>query len=318
MVIVAAIGLAAVGALRPWWTPAVLVAIAGSYLYLRYDFLRTHGDTILSFHPFKNVQGDSPPNEGVLGRVFTGYDARGLSLVIWVLALVGVVRLKRAGAGAAVLLGLMIAPFTIAFGVEYGGETIYRVYFFSLPWAALLASFALVPRSAWSALAALRVGLVLTLLTAMFLQAYFGLEEINRIRPGEVAASVYFNNHAQPRSVLVLAAPDFPERSTGAYARYVVTSGAFDPQLITSKEFGHRMLGPADVPAIADMVTAYKPKDGRGYLAISTGMKIYAHVFKLAPDGTLDSLDRALAHSPRWRVFYRNSDAVIYELLPPT
>jgi hypothetical protein len=318
MVIVAAIGLAMVGALRPWWTPVVLLAIALTYLYLRYGFLQSHGDTILSFHPFRNVQGDSPPNEGVAGRVVTGYVARSLSLAIWVLALVGVIRLKRMGAGAAVLLGLMVAPFTIAFGVEYGGETIYRVFLFSLPWAALLVAFALVPRSGWSVFATARVALVLAVLTAGFLQAYFGLEEINEVAPGEVAASMYFNEHAQPKSVLVLAAPDFPERSTGAYTRYVVTSGAFDPQVIVSKQFGHRMLGPADVPAIADMVTAYKPKGGHGYLAISRGMKVYTHVFKLAPDGTLDSLDHALAHSTRWRVFYRNRDAVIYELVPET
>jgi hypothetical protein len=44
-------------------------------------------------------------------------------------------------------------------------------------------------------------------------------------------------------------------------------------------------------------------------------MKIYSHVFKLLPDGSLDSLDNALAASPQWRVFFRNQDAVIYEFV---
>ena len=46
-------------------------------------------------------------------------------------------------------------------------------------------------------------------------------------------------------------------------------------------------------------------------------MKVDSHVFKLLPDGSLDSLSRALAASPDWRVFYRNRDVVIYQLLRP-
>jgi hypothetical protein len=146
----------------------------------------------------------------------------------------------------------------------------------------------------------------------LFLQAYFGLTEVNQVRPTEVAASHYFNERASAGSVLVLAAPNFPERSTGTYGDFVITSGAFDPQLLHDPKLEHRMLGAADLPEIEAIVKSYAP---HGYLAITTGMKIYSHVFKLLPDGSLDSLDQALAASPRWSVFYRNQDAVIYEFI---
>jgi len=44
-------------------------------------------------------------------------------------------------------------------------------------------------------------------------------------------------------------------------------------------------------------------------------MKVYAHLYDLLPDGSLDNLDHALAASKRWKLFYRNADAVIYELV---
>ncbi len=48
----------------------------------------------------------------------------------------------------------------------------------------------------------------------------------------------------------------------------------------------------------------------QGYVAITTGMKIYSHVFELLLDGSLSGLDNALAASDHWRVFFRNQDAV--------
>ena len=62
MVIVAAGVLAVPGLLRPRWIVAVLVVIAGSYLITRYGFLKTHGDLILSFSPFKNAETPMPPS----------------------------------------------------------------------------------------------------------------------------------------------------------------------------------------------------------------------------------------------------------------
>jgi uncharacterized RDD family membrane protein YckC len=312
MVIAASGMLMLVRALRPRWIVLGFAAITGAYLLLRFDFLRTHGDLILSLNPFQNAQNpDATPNDGVFGRVLTAYSARALSLVVWLLALAGAFRRIRAGWSVAVPMALIGSAFLIIFGLEYGGEAIYRVYLFSLPWAALLAAFALAPRQGWTKLASVRAGVLLVVMFGLFAQAYFGLTEVNLIRPAEVAASHYFNEHARPGSVLVLAAPNFPERSTGAYADFVVTSGAFDPQLVRDPHFKNRFFDAGALPEIAVIVRSFSP---HGYVAITTGMKVYAHVFKLLPDGSLDSLDRALASSNQWTLFFRNQDAVIYEL----
>jgi hypothetical protein len=316
MVIVAAGVLAVPGLLRPRWIVGVLVVIAGSYLITRYGFLKTHGDLILSFNPFKNAENpDAALDQGVLGKVLTGYAARILSALLWLLALVGAFRRSRSGNSVLVPLGLFFAPFLIIFGQEYGGEAIYRVFLFSLPWAACLAAVALAASARWTWWASTRTGIALALMTLLFLQAYFGLAEINVVRPSEVAASNYFYSHARQGSVLILAAPNYPERGSAIYDHFVVTSGAYDPKLIPNPEFTHRMLGAGDLDAIESVLRSYAP---HGYFAITTGMKVYAHVYELLPDGSLDNLDHALASSKRWKLFYRNSDTVIYELVATT
>jgi hypothetical protein len=313
MVIVAAGVLAVPGLLRPRWMIAVLVLIAGSYLVSRYGFLKTHGDLILSFNPFKNTTNpDASTDQGVLGKIATGYAARILSAFVWLLALVGAFRRSRSGNSVLVPLGLFFAPFLIIFGQEYGGEAIYRVFLFSLPWAAGLAAVALAAAGRWTWWATARTGIALGVITLLFLQAYFGLAEINVVRPSEVAASNYFYSHARAGSVLILAAPNYPERGSAIYDHFVVTSGAYDPKLIPNPEFTHRMLGAADLPGIESVLRSYAP---HGYFAITTGMKVYAHVYDWLPDGSLDNLDLALASSKRWKLFYRNGDAVIYELV---
>jgi len=315
MVIVAAGVLAVPGLLRPRWIVAVMVLIAGAYLVTRLQFLQTHEDLLISFNPFKNVENpEASPGDGVLGRQLTAVAARTLSGIVWGLALVGAIRRSRAGMSVLVPVGLFFAPFLIIFGQEYGGEAIYRVFLFSLPWAAALAAVALAPAVRWTWFAGARIGIALSLMTLLLLQAYFGLAEINFVRPSEFTASEYFYAHARPGSVLILAAPNYPERGSAYYDRFVVTSGAFDPKLIPDKAFLHRILGADDLPAIEGLIKVYSP---HGYFAITTGMKIYCHVFELLPDGSLDHLDQALSASKRWKVFYRNEDAVIYELAAP-
>ena len=74
----------------------------------------------------------------------------------------------------------------------------------------------------------------------------------------------------------------------------------------------NRRLGPADVPAVVASIRHYAP---RGYVVFSTTQTEYAHVYQLVPDGALDNLERAVADSPHFRLFYGNKDARIYQLV---
>jgi hypothetical protein len=75
------------------------------------------------------------------------------------------------------------------------------------------------------------------------------------------------------------------------------------------------MLGAGDLADLESLARQYQNGSQPIYLVISSGMKVYCHVFGALPDRSLDSLDTALASSLDWRLFYRNDDAVVYELV---
>jgi hypothetical protein len=163
------------------------------------------------------------------------------------------------------------------------------------------------------------LGAVLAALVALFLPSHFGLAEVDQIKPQEVAASRYIYENGRQGGILLLAAPNFPMRASADYDRFRIRNGPYDPNLMDSPQLRNRLLGEDDLPAIEATARYYENSGKPVYLVISSGMKAYCHLFTLLPDGSLDSLDRALATSERWRVFYRNDDAVVYELLdqPP-
>jgi len=318
MVLIGVAGVTAVDVVRPRWLLVGFTAMAIGYLMTRLSFLtHNYGDVFVVFNPFHNAHNQSVGwNQGLPGRLFGAYAARSLSLGIWGLALFGAIRRLWHGSPTIVPSLLATAPAALVLVQDYGGEAIYRVFLFSLPWAAFLAAAAVAPDPPWSIWDSLRVGAVLIGVVALFLPSYFGLDEINQVRPTEIAASVYYYDHGVRDSVLVLAAPSFPTRASGNYDRGRLIRGA-DPNLTNLPAFQGRMLTSADLPKIEALVRNVAGSSGTGYLVISAGMKVYCHVYSVLPDGSLASLDQALATSSNWRVFYRNPDAAIYQLVTP-
>jgi hypothetical protein len=152
-------------------------------------------------------------------------------------------------------------------------------------------------------------------LLGLFLPAYFGMAATNEVRPGEVAASQYFYDHAPPRSVLMIASPQFPVRLAGNYDQFRLTIGEGDPSLLTVKpSLRHKLLGDRQVPGIAQAMRDYAGGQPV-YLAVSRNGKVTSEVLHLLPRGSLDELERALSRSRRFRVWYRNPDTTIFQLV---
>jgi hypothetical protein len=135
------------------------------------------------------------------------------------------------------------------------------------------------------------------------------------VRPGEVAASQYFYDHAPPRSVLMIASPQFPVRLAANYDQFRLTIGEGDPSLLTVKpSLRHKMLGDRHVPVIAQAMRDYAGGQPV-YLVVSRNGKVTSQILDLLPPGSLDELERALSRSRRFRIWYRNPDTTIFELV---
>jgi hypothetical protein len=315
------------GVVRPRWMVAGLTAVMIGYLVPHLPYLHRTGNLsgsplnprdVLSAlgNPFDNLKssgfGGGTPRPG---RALTALGAPALILAMWGLGLIGAFRRLRAGRPVRAMLLLAVAPALLAFGQNYGGEAIFRIYLFSLPWIAVLAASALAPRAVrWGRLSGAAVVVVLTGAAVLFMAAFYGSVELYRVRPGAVAAAVYFYGHAQPGSVLGVGAPDSPARLAGNYDDFL--RGSTPPPLTSLDAFRGRRLGVGDLPALADLYRGSAVgTPGDVFLVLTADQDVYAHVLGLLPKGSIAGLDRALAASPDWRVFYRNRDAVIYQFV---
>lgn len=312
--------LALAGQLRPRWVVAGLGAMAIGYLLAHWAYLDRTQDLFGSLgNPFDNVHDKRPDGSVVMtGRRVTALAAPALLACLWTLAMLGLVRRLRAGRPTLVLALLAFSPTLVALGQSYGGEAVFRIYLFSLPWVAVLGGSALeirqLRRPIWPAI---KIGMVLAGAVAMFMSAFFGSAELYTVRAGEVQASQYFYDRAEPGAVLTLVAPNFPARVGGRYDEF--GSGGDNPaDLVTSAPgVKHKMLGPAELPAIELFVKDNAGRQrGNRYLVLSHGQQVFAEVLGLLPRGALSTLDTSLEQSPDWSVFYRNSDAVIYRFAP--
>jgi hypothetical protein len=309
------------GVVRPRLLVVLFTAMALGYLLPRLDFIqRYYGLLGSAGEPLQNVRTAAVGLNGLAGepgRVLCAHAARLLSLTIWGLGLIGVVRRLRAGYKNLGIAALAVAPAFIALAETYGGEAIYRVYLFSLPWFAMLVAFALRPgEDDWSRMRTVpRLLLPLALVLALFVPAYFGMAATNEVRPGEVAASQYFYDHAPPHSLLMIASPQFPVRLAGNYEQFQLTIGEADPSLLTVKpSLRHKMLGDRHVPVIAQAMRDYAGGEP-AFLAVTRNAKVTSQILDMLPRGSLDELERALSRSRRFRIWYRNADTTIFQLV---
>lgn len=249
----------------------------------------------------------------------TARAAHAITVIVWGLSVVGVVRRYRAGRPVLALAALAYAPVVTFFMTNYGGEAAYRVYFFSIPWIALLVASAVSPdEHAPGRRGILAVGVTMVVLVGLLVPAYFGDDEVYQITPGEVAAAQYFYNTAPDGSVLMLSAPNFPSRVGGRYDRYLALKSEVDPNLLQYPQLGdNQVLGKQSIPALDEIVQTFiRAKPRSVYVVFAASGTASAYAYNLARPGSLQRLQAAVASAPEWRTVFTDSDTTIYRYVP--
>ncbi|WP_261574397.1 hypothetical protein [Frankia gtarii] len=334
LIVVSVVVLVASGLVRPWLLVALMTVLAVAFLIPNLSYITSHFGVASSPDPLQNLRRVDPYGATPLpGKALHARAGTALSMLVWLLAAAAVVRGRmRRRPGVGVLGPLFISPAILVFGQDYGGEAIFRVYLFSLPWAALAIASGMVrgeprpvpagagTRSARPAVPARpgvpvvrarRVGVVALACTGAFLPAFFGQEELNYMPAGTVAASDYFYGHALSGSVLMCAAPNFPRSYGPNYDEFIHMKNGDEPNMLLNPDLRGRDLGPADVSTVVSEIRKYST---RGYLAFADSGDAYVRTFQLAPPGALGRLEAAVARSPSFRLWYRNNDTRIYAL----
>jgi hypothetical protein len=226
-------------------------------------------------------------------------------------------------------LTLAFSPFIYLFAGNYGGELVYRIYVFSLPWCAFMIATVWItgiedvhrpsrrrhraphPRLSRYVVTESVAGAALTVLALAALQGTEGQFAFDHVSPESVVAADYFYDHARPGSTLVLATPNFPGRLDARY-RLFNRGLTTEPALTDDPQFEHKRLDHTMISAVTSYVSAFPGREH--FLAVSRDMAVEAGYFGHLPAGSLTALREALRGSPRWSVFYENPEVVIFQL----
>jgi hypothetical protein len=329
--------LAAARPLRPRWLPLAMLAIAVAYLLPRLSFVNSHYGLLSSLGSFfGNVAPPSASSSVATASVPASqlqiqHCADALSVLVWLLALVGAWRLRHSGRIVLALVVLTYSPVLVLFGQGYGNEGILRVYLFSLPWAAALAaaavepgtlSRAMVPRLrgatggfdfSWvkPALRWLRAPVALWIILALFFVAFFGDDAFDTFPQTEVTALAAFQQHAR-LGPLYVAEDNLPLADTAQYNLWPVIN-----------IFGSREGAPLANQATPDIATVIA-KDSKtytqgkepAYVVIAPSMAPYNAAYGQAPPDSFQILQESLARSPDWKLIVNQDGTMIYELPP--
>jgi hypothetical protein len=298
--------------LRPRWLFLTLLGIAVAYLLPNFGYMAKHYGILASLNPANNVQlstGASVHPPWLADHVGELLTFATVTLAAW-----GGVRLRRLGDGRRVvtLAGLVAAPFLFLLGNDYGGEGILRVILFSSPWLAILGAWGVC-----SLRGTLRpaIGLVsAATLCGLFTVAFAGFASANVIPRPEVQATAYFYSHARPGSVLMLAGDNYPNDLAADYRTFAGEVGDSSPNLLADPKLRGHVLGTADIPEVLSYVRTYS---SRGYLVFSKSQYTYAEFFHSVPAGSLQGLQRAVAGSRDFTLWFSNADARIYRIISP-
>ena len=241
------------------------------------------------------------------GQIIVSLMGRGLTLLAMLLAGIGFLRRVRVGHVDLSAILLAIAPITSLAANSYGGEILFRVYFFALPSLAFLIGGIFYPAGAsrdsrLHMVAA--IGISLVMLTG-FLFAYYGKEKENYISPAEVAASVYLFNTAPPGSLIISGTADYPALIHN-YEDYTYVNIAQEP--IESRK-----------TVLQDPVRTLdswmsNPRYTGAFLIITRSQSAAVDMVGSMPTGSLGRIEKALIQSGKFTALYQNQDAVIITL----
>jgi hypothetical protein len=299
----------------PLWVPIAMGLTELAWMGMAWPYLSQHITLFDSTPQSARPEGFDARNL-LPGTQYVAYAARASVAVMVALAGAGFLHRMRAGRSEWALAALVVGPVLALGGQSYGGEGVFRVYLLALPWLALLAAAAVVPRPSatrrrhrvpW------RVAVASALLAALLLPAYYGLELVNRVTTDDVRAATWWEEHAPAGSLLTYVAPNFPNRLTARYGSMVVPAASYSPNLTDEPAFRGRALG-TQLDLVNLRAFMAKLPARHVYLVLSPSQQNAARLIGALPDGALAKLDAALERDPAFELVYRWGRASIYEL----
>ncbi len=290
---------------------------------------------------FQNINGNllnlkiASPGQQLIAKV-----DRSLSLAAWGLGLMGLVRRYRRGHWDLLAASLSVAPLPMLALNGYGGEMLFRVYLFSLPFIAYLAAELFYPdiQSGRTVKTPLSATLLSFALLPGFLFGYYGKERMYYFSPNEVAAADYVFNIAPKGALIIDGTWDWPRQSVNYdlynFISIVGFSDADTAKIINNpaSEFA-RLMDDASLSSVytspaqpVDKMDEQPNQEATreandypaAYLVITRSQIAEAEMTGILPADWLRNLPRILSQSDNFQVIFSNADATVVEYVHRT
>jgi hypothetical protein len=242
------------------------------------------------------------------GMVWVVRVGRITTVAVGLLAVFGFFRRVFAGrhdGAAAVLAGTPI----FLFANSYGGEILFRVYFFALPFLAFFGAGLFFPtlQKGRSWITRPMFGIIAVLLAVGFMFGNDGKDREYTFTAAEVEAAEWLYETAPPHTLLIEGARGYPSQFLN-YENFTYVP--------ISNERKEQLDGIIADPAGTFARWLSDPQWKAGYIIITRSQKAYSDAEGVMPRGTLDRIEQVLLASPRFIVVHSTADAKIFALHP--
>jgi hypothetical protein len=305
-----ALGLLAVFRLaRPVVLPLLVIAVTAGWAFgFGGDFVVANiQDVIEEFGSVQdNVSGSLISLEQAsAGQVLVAATARALSAASLGLGVVaGIWSLWRRRVPLATSL-LAAAPLLALALSAYGDEVLFRVYLFTMPFAALLAARLLVGVRTPGLVRRAGALLIAGALLAGFMIAHYGNDRRYTFTEDEVAATEFLYSTAPPGSMIIEGSRNYPSLWLN-YEQFTYVPIDREPWATRERIVDDPVaslsdwLDNDDFPAV--------------YLLITRSQIAETEAVGSMPGGGLAEVEAALLSSPQFQVVYANADAAVFVL----
>ncbi|MCA1669151.1 MAG: hypothetical protein LC793_17495, partial [Thermomicrobia bacterium] len=257
--------------------------------------------------PTDNFQGNFI-NLGIASQAqrYIALNTRIFTATVGILAICGIVRRLRHRYYDVPAVLLMGAPLLMLAGNAYGGEILFRLYYFALPCLVFFIAALLFPSQA---VVTLRRNVAASFLLCLclfagFLLPYYGRESQNYESDEELAATQYVYDHAPAGALLGNVAEPLLYHDYEDYSYLTLTD-------LPREERLQIVTDPADQLAMR-MRRSQPPT---AYFTITRNQRAFVTATGELPAGSLERIDEALLHSPDFTVVFRNRDAIVFSLI---
>jgi hypothetical protein len=234
------------------------------------------------------------------------------TVILWALALVGVLYRLSRGHRDLPYMVLAFVPVLLVALQQYGGEIGLRIYLFSLPGVIFFVTSlfqALVShRGAW--LPAFGVATLSIVLISLFLFTRYGNERLDYFTPSEFAAVERLYRPAPPPNTqLITLGPNLPWRWT-QYVSYKYT------QITDFDSWNRYAHGEITVrPVVKELIERMRAEPS--YLILTPAQATFEEYVSGIPIRTYVRLKRAVSRSPELHAVYVNRDSGIWTAARP-